>query len=89
MTKLIISLIIISPYVEEVINVILYSARNFVINWQSVGLTVTICWSFIFRQKHFVEKNLHNKSWELSFIWGRRKTASWETVIQIALRNST
>ena len=40
-------------------------------------LAKALCW------KRFAQC----ESWELSFIWGRRKTDSWKVVIQIALRS--
>ena len=34
-----------------------------------------------------LEKNAQRESFELSFIWGKMRTAAWETAFQIALRN--
>ena len=89
MTRLIISVIINNfPLYRGGNKCDLYSARNFVISWQTVGLTVTIGWSFIFWQKALCWKRFAQcESWELSFTCGRRKTDSWQAMIQRALRN--
>ena len=35
----------------------------------------------------WLKKNAQPEIWELSFIWGRMRTAAWEIIPQIALRN--
>ena len=34
-----------------------------------------------------IKKNAQHESCKLSFIWGKMKTAAWETAPQIALKN--
>ena len=45
------------------------------------------CKSLEFSFQASTEKNIHHESRELSFIWGKMRTAAKETAPQIALRN--